>query len=163
AVSAERGEPSSAPSIHAAERDHRQRRSAGEPGEAGEAERLRVGVTSRGIDRREEDEGGSVALGGAALRIIVAGGAPPAAPRAPGQSVFGENRVQGAQEKWPALRARRGDLRLHLIGRLQSNKAEDAAALFDAIHSIDRPSLVEALAKAVAKLGRGPDCFIQVN
>ncbi|TMJ20386.1 MAG: YggS family pyridoxal phosphate-dependent enzyme [Alphaproteobacteria bacterium] len=82
---------------------------------------------------------------------------------AEGQSVFGENRVQEAQEKWPALRARRGDLRLHLIGRLQSNKAEDAAALFDAIHSIDRPSLVEALAKAVAKLGRGPDCFIQVN
>lgn len=82
---------------------------------------------------------------------------------AEGQRVFAENRVQEAQEKWPALRGRRDDLRLHLVGRLQSNKAEDAVALFDAIHSVDRPSLVEALAKAAARLGREPDCFIQVN
>ena len=80
-----------------------------------------------------------------------------------GQRDFGENRVQEAQEKWPALRERHPDLRLHLIGRLQSNKADDAVALFDAIHSVDRPSLVAALAKAMAKSGRRPDCFVQVN
>ncbi len=82
---------------------------------------------------------------------------------AKGQEEFGENRVQEAQAKWPALRARHPDLRLHLVGRLQSNKAEEALALFDTIHSLDRPSLVTALAKAAAKLGRSADCFIQVN
>jgi pyridoxal phosphate enzyme (YggS family) len=80
-----------------------------------------------------------------------------------GQRVFGENRVQEALAKWPELKAERPDIGLHLVGRLQSNKAEEAVALFDAIHSVDRPSLVDALAKAMAKLGRGPDCFVQVN
>ncbi len=80
-----------------------------------------------------------------------------------GHSVFGENRVQEAQAKWPGLRARRPGLELHLIGRLQSNKAEEAIALFDAIHSVDRPSLASALEKAMAKLDRRPDCFVQVN
>ena len=80
-----------------------------------------------------------------------------------GQRVFGENRVQEAAEKWPLLRERHPDVRLHLVGQLQSNKAEDAAALFDAIHSVDRPSLVDALARAVEKTGRRPDCFVQVN
>ncbi|MBB5987813.1 YggS family pyridoxal phosphate-dependent enzyme [Sphingobium lignivorans] len=82
---------------------------------------------------------------------------------AAGQRLFGENRVQEAQAKWPALRAETPDIALHLIGQLQSNKAEDAVALFDAIHSVDRPSLVEALAKAMEKLDRRPECFIQVN
>ena len=82
---------------------------------------------------------------------------------AAGQCVFGENRVQEAQAKWPELKARHPDLRLHLIGQLQSNKAEEAVLLFDAIHSVDRPSLVTALAKAMAKAGRRPDCFVQVN
>ena len=82
---------------------------------------------------------------------------------AAGQRDFGENRVQEAAAKWPALRAAHGDIRLHLIGQLQSNKAEDAVALFDAIHSIDRVSLVEALAKAMERTGRRPDCFLQVN
>ncbi len=82
---------------------------------------------------------------------------------AAGQRVFGENRVQEAQEKWPALREATPDVRLHLIGRLQSNKAEDAVRLFDAIHSVDRPSLVTALARAIDKAGRRPDCFVQVN
>jgi len=82
---------------------------------------------------------------------------------AQGQRDFGENRVQEAEAKWPALRALHPDLRLHLIGALQSNKADDAVALFDVIHSVDRPSLVTALAKAMAKSGRRPDCFIQVN
>jgi PLP dependent protein len=80
-----------------------------------------------------------------------------------GQRDFGENRVQEAEAKWPALRARHPGLRLHLIGRLQSNKAEEAVALFDAVHSVDRPSLVAALAKAMAKTGRRPQCFVQVN
>lgn len=82
---------------------------------------------------------------------------------AAGQRVFGENRVQEAAEKWPALCAAHADVRLHLIGRLQSNKAEEAVALFDAIHSVDRPSLVAALAKAMDKAGRRPACFLQVN
>jgi pyridoxal phosphate enzyme (YggS family) len=81
---------------------------------------------------------------------------------AAGQRVFGENRVQEAQGKWPALRERHPDLRLALVGQLQSNKAADAVALFDEIHSVDRVSLIAALAKA-AESGRRPDCFVQVN
>ena len=80
-----------------------------------------------------------------------------------GQRVFGENRVQEAQGKWPALRAAYPDLALHLIGQLQSNKAEEAVALFDVIHSLDRPSLLTALAKAMDKAGRRVPCFVQVN
>jgi len=82
---------------------------------------------------------------------------------AQGQQLFGENRVQEAQAKWSELRTRHPDVRLHLIGRLQSNKAHEAVALFDAIHSVDRESLVAALAGAMAKAGRRPDCFAQVN
>jgi pyridoxal phosphate enzyme (YggS family) len=78
-----------------------------------------------------------------------------------GQRDFGENRVQEAQAKWPALKG--PDIRLHLIGSLQSNKAGEAVALFDAIHSVDRPSLVEALGREMKKQGRRPDCFLQVN
>ncbi|RZL55204.1 MAG: YggS family pyridoxal phosphate-dependent enzyme [Sphingomonas sp.] len=80
-----------------------------------------------------------------------------------GQRVFGENRVQEAAAKWPALRDAYPGVALHLIGQLQSNKAEEAVALFDAIHAVDRPSLVDALGKAMAKTGRRPDCFLQVN
>jgi len=80
-----------------------------------------------------------------------------------GATDLGENRVQEAQSKWPELRARHSDLRLHLVGRLQSNKAEDAVRLFDAIHSLDRPSLAAALARAMERSGRRPDCFVQVN
>ena len=80
-----------------------------------------------------------------------------------GQRDFGENRVQEAQGKWPPLRAAHPDIRLHLVGQLQSNKADDAVALFDTIHSVDRPSLIAALAKAQEKAGRQPLCFIQVN
>jgi len=80
-----------------------------------------------------------------------------------GQRDFGENRVQEAQAKWPALLERHPGVRLHLIGRLQSNKAGEAVALFDAIHSLDRASLVPALEKAMAKGGRRPNCFVQVN
>ena len=80
-----------------------------------------------------------------------------------GQRVFGENRVQEAQDKWPALKADTPDIELHLVGQLQSNKAEDAVALFDAIHSVDRSSLVKALAKAFAKTDRRPALYVQVN
>ncbi|MDT7534086.1 YggS family pyridoxal phosphate-dependent enzyme [Sphingobium sp. SA2] len=82
---------------------------------------------------------------------------------AAGQRVFGENRVQESQEKWPALREERPDIALHLVGQLQSNKAADAVALFDVIHSLDRPSLLTALAKAMDAAGKRVPCYIQVN
>ena len=82
---------------------------------------------------------------------------------AAGQAVFGENRVQEAAAKYPALRAAHPGLRLHLIGALQTNKAREAVRLFDAIETLDRPRLAEALATAMEKEGRRPDCFIQVN
>lgn len=80
-----------------------------------------------------------------------------------GHRVFGENRVQEAQGKWPALREAWPGIELHLIGQLQSNKAEEAVSLFDAIHSLDRPSLLKALAKAMDQAGRRVPCFVQVN
>ena len=82
---------------------------------------------------------------------------------AAGQRRFGENRVQEAQEKWPALRETHAGIDLHLVGQLQSNKAEDAIRLFDCIHSLDRPSLVTALARAMDRVGRQVPCFVQVN
>ena len=82
---------------------------------------------------------------------------------AQGQRVFGENRVAEAAEKWPALRQAHGDIALHLVGQLQSNKADEAVALFDCIHSLDRPSLLAALARAMDRAERRPPCFIQVN
>lgn len=82
---------------------------------------------------------------------------------AAGQRAFGENRVQEAAAKWPALRAAWPGVELHLVGQLQSNKADDAVALFDCIHSLDRPSLVTALAKAMDKAGKRVPCFVQVN
>ncbi len=82
---------------------------------------------------------------------------------AAGQCDFGENRVQEAAAKWPALRAEADGIKLHLIGQLQSNKADEAVALFDAIHSVDRSSLVQALAKACEKAGKRPQLFVQVN
>ena len=82
---------------------------------------------------------------------------------AAGQRHFGENRVQEAAAKWSELRAETPGVTLHLIGQLQSNKAEEAVALFDAIHSIDRSSLVQAVAKACEKAGKRPQLFVQVN
>jgi pyridoxal phosphate enzyme (YggS family) len=80
-----------------------------------------------------------------------------------GERVFGENRVQEAMGKWPGLRERFGALDLHLIGPLQSNKADEAVSTFDVIETVDRPRIAEALAKAMDKLGRRPRLFIQVN
>jgi pyridoxal phosphate enzyme (YggS family) len=82
---------------------------------------------------------------------------------AAGQRVFGENRVQEAKAKWPELTARHPGVELHMIGPLQSNKAKEAVALFDAIHSVDRPSLCEALAKEITKQGRRPRLFVEIN
>lgn len=80
-----------------------------------------------------------------------------------GQRVFGENRVQEAKAKWPALIEKYPGIELHLIGPLQSNKAKEAVALFDAIHSVDRTSLCEALAREIDKAGKAPTLFVQVN
>jgi PLP dependent protein len=82
---------------------------------------------------------------------------------AAGQRIFGENRVQEAKAKWPPLIARHAGIALHLVGALQSNKAKDAVALFDAIHSVDRDSLAEALGKEIAKQRRRPVLFAEIN
>jgi pyridoxal phosphate enzyme (YggS family) len=82
---------------------------------------------------------------------------------AAGQRVFGENRVQEAKSKWPALKEAHPDVALHLIGPLQSNKTKEAVALFDAIHSVDRASLCETLQKEIARAGRAPALFVEIN
>lgn len=82
---------------------------------------------------------------------------------AAGERIFGENRVQEAKAKWPPLLARYPGLELHLVGSLQSNKAREAVALFDAIHSLDRASLAEALAKEFARQPRRPQLFVEIN
>ena len=80
-----------------------------------------------------------------------------------GQRLFGENRVQEAQDKFPALRERHPDLELHLVGALQSNKAREAVRLFDVIQSLDRPKLAKALALEMARQDRRPRCLVQIN
>jgi PLP dependent protein len=99
----------------------------------------------------------SKTFGAAAIEPVIAAG----------QRVFGENRVQEAKSKWPPLLARHqnepGGFELHLVGTLQSNKAREAVALFDAIHSLDRPSLAEALAKEIARQARKPLLFVEIN
>lgn len=80
-----------------------------------------------------------------------------------GQRVFGENRVQEAKAKWPALTSAHPGIALHLIGPLQSNKAKEAVALFDAIHSVDRPSICQALAKEIESQKKHPELFVQIN
>lgn len=82
---------------------------------------------------------------------------------AAGQKDFGENRVQEAAAKWPAVLARHPDVRLHMIGKLQSNKADEALALFGSIHSLDRPSLLKALVKSGKKAGNHRPAYVQVN
>jgi PLP dependent protein len=95
----------------------------------------------------------SKSFGADAIELVIAAG----------QRVFGENRVQEAKAKWPVLRERHPGIEVHLVGPLQSNKARDAVALFDAIHSLDRPSLAEALAKEIARQGRSPLLFVEIN
>ena len=116
----------------------------------------RIAAAAR-IARREADEVSLIAISkthpAEAIRPLIAAG----------QRVFGENRVQEAQAKWPALREEYPGTDLHLVGQLQSNKAGEAVALFDCIHSLDRPSLLTALARAMDKAGRQVPCFVQVN
>jgi pyridoxal phosphate enzyme (YggS family) len=109
-----------------------------------EARRERASVTLIAVSKTFEAE--------AILPVIAAG-----------QRVFGENRVQEAKAKWPALISATPGLSLHLIGPLQSNKAKDAVALFDAIHSVDRPSICEALSKEIDRQKRSPQLFVQLN
>lgn len=90
-------------------------------------------------------------------------GSAAAAALAAGHRVFGENRVQEAQEKWPPLKADYPDAVVHLIGPLQTNKTADAVALFDVIQTLDREKLARSLAKEMDRLGRAPDLFVQVN
>ena len=109
------------------------------------------------VARRDTDDVTLIAVSkmqnAAAIRPLIAAG----------QRVFGENRVQEAAAKWPELREKAPDISLHLVGQLQSNKAADAVATFDAIHSVDRLSLVTALARAIDAAGRAPALFVQVN
>lgn len=102
-----------------------------------------------------------------AVKLIAVGKTQPAsaigAALAAGQRDFGENRVQEAQAKFPALKARYPDLRLHLIGPLQTNKARNAVRLFDVIHTLDRPRLAEALARAMEQESRRPALLVEVN
>ena len=109
-----------------------------------EADRDPAGITLVAVSKTFEAD---------AIEPVIAGG----------QRVFGENRVQEAKRKWPALRERHAGIELHLIGPLQSNKAKEAVALFDAIHSVDRESLCDALAKEIEKQGRTPRLFVQIN
>ena len=121
-----------------------------------QAIRARIDAAERAASR----EPGSVAL------VAVAKTKTPAEIRpalAAGQRLFGENRVQEALVKWPALKSEFSDIRLHLIGPLQTNKVREAVRLFDAIETVDREKLARALAAEMAKQGRRLDCFIQVN
>lgn len=123
----------------------------------------RLAGVRRNIEAAEKEAGrqsGSVTLvavsktfGAEAVRPVIEAG----------QRVFGENRVQEAQGKWPALKAEFGDLELHLIGPLQSNKAKDAVALFDVIESVDREKIAAELAKEIARQGRALRLHVQVN
>jgi PLP dependent protein len=120
------------------------------------AVRLEIAEACLGARRRPEDVtllAVSKTFGAAAILPIIAAG----------QRVFGENRVQEACSKWPALRDQHPGLELHLIGPLQSNKAREAVGLFDAIHSIDRPSVCTAVAKEIQKQGQSPLLFAEVN
>ena len=123
----------------------------------------RLAAVRQGIARACRDAGrdaGSVVLV-AISKTFAADAIAPAI--AAGQRVFGENRVQEAKAKWPLLRERHPGLELHLVGPLQSNKAKEAVALFDAIHSVDRPSLCEALSKEIGKQARKLVLFVEIN
>ncbi len=118
--------------------------------------RNRIAKAARGADRAPDS-----------VTLVAVSKTQPAeaveAALAAGQRVFGENRVQEAKSKYPALREAWPDLELHLIGPLQTNKAGEAIALFDVVQSVDREKLARALAKEMDKQGRRPACFIQVN
>jgi hypothetical protein len=120
-----------------------------------------------GIRRRIAAAADAAGRPAAAVELVAVSKVQPdariAAALAAGQRVFGENRVQEAQGRWPKFRAAFPDIRLHLIGPLQTNKAADAVALFDVIESVDREKLARALAKEFARQGVRRDCLVQVN
>jgi PLP dependent protein len=123
----------------------------------------RLAQVQAGIDKAA-GFAGRAASGVTLIAISKTHDAPAIAPLiAAGHRVFGENRVQEAQGKWPRLREETPGIALHLVGQLQSNKAADAVAFFDVIHGLDRPSLVTALGKAMDAANRRIPCFIQVN
>lgn len=116
----------------------------------------RIAAAAAGAGRAPQDVAliaVSKTFGAADIRPVIAAG----------QRAFGENRVQEAQAKWPLLKAEFADVRVHLIGPLQSNKAADAVALFDSIHTVDRPKIAKALAEEMVKQNRRPALFVQVN
>jgi PLP dependent protein len=128
---------------------------AGAAARRGEVE-ARIAAAAREAGRARDD----VRL----IAISKAFGAPEILPvLAAGQRLFGENRVQEAKGKWPALKAEFADIELHLVGPLQSNKAKEAVALFDAIHSVDREKIARAIAEEMRTQGRRLELFIQVN
>jgi pyridoxal phosphate enzyme (YggS family) len=126
-----------------------------------------IAANLEAIRRRIAAAAGAAGRGAAEVSLVAVSKTHPAAAveaaLAAGQRVFGENRVQEAAQKYPALRALWPDLELHLIGPLQTNKAREAVALFDVIETVDRPRLAEALAVEMARSGRRPRCLIQVN
>ena len=132
-----------------------------EPGGEGVTARLRdLRVAMDAACRAAEREPAAVQLIAVSKTFAAEAIAPALAA---GQRLFGENRVQEAKAKWPALSERFADAQLHLIGPLQSNKVKDAVALFAAIHTLDRPSLAAALAKEIDRSGRAPLLFVEVN
>jgi pyridoxal phosphate enzyme (YggS family) len=126
-----------------------------------------IAANLEAVRRRIAAAAGAAGRGAAEVTLVAVSKTHPAAAveaaLAAGQRVFGENRVQEAAQKYPALRALWPDLELHLIGPLQTNKAREAVALFDVIETVDRPRLAEALAVEMARSGRRPHCLIQVN
>ncbi len=138
-------------------------RAAGDPGAA--AARVAEGLAA--VCARIDAASGAAGRAPAEITLVAVTKTHPAgrieAAIAAGQRVFGENRVQEAESKYPALKDAHPDLRLHLIGPLQTNKARDAVRLFDVIESLDRPKLARALAAAMGKEDRRPACYVQVN
>ena len=126
-----------------------------------------VAVNLAAVRARIADAAATVGRDAAAVTLVAVTKAQPdvrvLAALEAGQRVFGENYVQEAKERWPALRARHPDVVLHMIGPVQTNKAKDAIALFDVIETVDRPKLARVLAGEMARQGRRPACFVQVN
>jgi PLP dependent protein len=126
-----------------------------------------VAVNLRAVRARIAAAAARVGRDGAAVTLVAVTKAQPdvrvLAALEAGQRVFGENYVQEAKARWPALRARHPDVVLHMIGPVQTNKAKDAVALFDVIETVDRPKLARVLAAEMARQGRRPVCFVQVN
>tara|TARA_R110001599_G_scaffold55753_51_gene154439 strand:- start:5378 stop:6085 length:708 start_codon:yes stop_codon:yes gene_type:complete len=126
-----------------------------------------VGANLRAVKAQIEAAGKAAGREPGEVTLVAVGKVQPVekveAALAQGQRIFGENRVQEAQGKWPELKARYPDVTLHLIGPLQTNKAADAIALFDVIETVDRPKLARVLAAEMKKQGRMLECFVQVN